>query len=213
MISVVINSAALGPKSRALVSSGGKIYGERATLLRDRILPASAEADEVIVVGEFESGPGYIYVPSPSQAFDCTDALHQRQAGFVASRGEILVFQHDDHCADPAFFETLRRYASDTSWDVLVPDRHTMDGKRLDTGAHGSPGVDESYVMGHACVMRRAMVERAPWSDVSKVITWDVVHTRQLRSCGARIRWVDDLVMFNLETLGEYDVSKQAWAP
>lgn len=198
MISVIINSAALGERSRSVLSSVGKPYGERAALLKEKILPkvVGVPGVEVIVVGEYEAGEGYTYVPSPSVAFDATDALKQRTDGLAASHGDIVVFQHDDHVLDAAFFQYLQgRYGADDAWDVLVPARWAYDGEtvRLNNGS------GDGYVMGHACVIRRAMAEKTPWSLVDKVFTWDVSHTLALRANGARIRFVDDLIVWDLE--------------
>jgi hypothetical protein len=198
-ISVIINSAALGDRSKAVLSSSGIPHGRRAYLLHSVILPllrTTPEVSEIVVVGEYAAGDGYLYVPCPSVAFDCTDALAQRQAGFEASKGDVLVFQHDDHIMDLASLETLdRQYTRDDSWDVLVPRRKARsDNEVLELNSG-----DGRYVMGHACVMRRSAVERAPWGQVDKVFTWDVRHTQNLTEAGARIRWVSDLVVWDLE--------------
>ena len=196
--SVIINSAALGPKSGAVLSSVGQPYSKRIDLLDGMLveLPSRAGVDEVIVVGEYKDGPGYRYISAPSRAFDCTDALHQRQAGFEASSGDLLVFAHDDHKPDIGFFNVLRqRYVGDDSWDVLVPVRRALEQGEILTLNNGF-GV---YVMGHACVMRRAMATAVPWSSVQKIFTWDVDHTARLRAAGTRIKWVEDLIVWDLE--------------
>ena len=95
-----------------------------------------------------------------------------------------------------AFFSVLNRYAKDDSWDVLGPARQANDKGTIRTL---NTGKEDGYVMGHACVMRRAMAEQAPWSDVEKIFSWDVSHTRLLQSRNAHIRWVGDLVMWDLE--------------
>jgi hypothetical protein len=205
-LSIVINSAALGPKSRTALSSGGVPYGKRAALLREQILPdALRTAAEVIVSGEWEPADAYRYVPCPSTHFDCTDALDQREAGFRACGGDIVVFQHDDHMWDMASLDRLiELYAADETWDVLVPARWGTDAgtqRRLNNGAR------EAYVMGHACVMRRPAIERAPWSGVPRVLTWDVAHTGILVAGGARIRWVEDVRVQDLEA----DLGARPW--
>lgn len=197
--SVVINSAALGSRSRGQLSSSGIPHGRRGVLLKEQILPGliGRQGLEVVVAGEYEPGEGFLYVSSPSVAFDCTDALQQRAAGLSASSGNIVLFQHDDHIVCDGFFQILSdKYAQDDSWDVLVPSRWAMDGgkrRRLNDGRA------DGYVMGHACVMRRAMAECVPWSSVPRVFTWDVEHTRLLRGRHARLLWVEDLKVWDLE--------------
>jgi hypothetical protein len=198
MISVVVNTCALGARSQRLLSSTGIEYGKRAALLKECILPnlTARTIDQIVVSGEYEAGDGYEYVHSASEAFDATDALKQRSDGFAASTGDLILFQHDDHLAATGFFHALGRYAADDSWDVLVPARQVSDRGAVLTLNNGKP---DGYVMGHACVMRRTMVEKVPWADVEKVFSWDVSHTKLLLSRGARIRWVGDLVMWDLE--------------
>jgi hypothetical protein len=118
MISVIVNTCCLGSNARSVLSSGGIAYTERRQLLRDVLLPrlvGDPLVDEVIVVGEYEPGFGYEYVHSPSVAFNCTDALQQRQDGFDASNGEVVVFLHDDHLPCDGFFDALTRYLG-ASW-------------------------------------------------------------------------------------------------
>lgn len=186
-ISVVVNTACLGAKAQSVISSGGIKHGERLALLRDVLLPRLINdplVDEVIVAGEYEAGEGYTYVPAPSVAFDCTDALHQRQAGFEASTGDVIVFLHDDHLPTEGFFEDLTGVASRTRWDVIQPARVC---RRDDGLVELNNGFAEGYVMGHAVVMRRSAVIAAPWDSVAKVFTWDVSHTELLRASGQRI--------------------------
>ncbi len=200
MISVIINSAALGPRSRGILSSSGIRHGERAILLGNVILPmlrTTPEVGETIVVGEYEAGDGYRYIECKSAAFNATDALAQRQTGFEASKGDVLIFQHDDHIMDLASLEALdRQYIQDGSWDVLVPRRKARSGNAV---IELNNGAADGYVMGHVCVMRRSMVEKVPWGSVARVHTWDVDHTVRLQAAGARIRWVEDLVVWDLE--------------
>jgi hypothetical protein len=199
-VSVVINSAALGTRSARVLSSGHLPHGQRAELLRKQILPtvlAHRAVDEVVIVGEWEEGAGYRYVPSPSTRFDCTDALAQRAAGFASCHGDVVLFQHDDHAAQSECLDVLvRKYVPERTWDVLVPRRMAMDGS---TPRVLNNGADEGYVMGHACVMRRAIAEAVPWTRAPAVFTWDVAYTGLLRARDARVRWVDDLVVWDLE--------------
>lgn len=205
-ISVIVNTAARGEKSGTVVSSGGKsgvTHAQRIDLLESRILPRllhDEDVDEVIVVGEWrepKEGERFRYVPCPSVQFDCTDALDQRQAGFEASSGRILVFLHDDHLPDEWFFRLLAGiYDRMNDWQVLVPRRMALHNEQWHTLNNGEA---EGYVMGHASVMRRSVVEACPWRRVPKVFTWDVCSTLLLREAKASIRWVKDLVVCDLE--------------
>ncbi len=210
MISVVINTAALGEVAATVLSSGSIEHGKRVNLLRDRLLPRllnDPEVGEVIVVGEWESGAGYRYVPCGSVNYDCTDALEQRQRGFEASTGRLIVFLHDDHLPAENFFRMLRDYDVSPVWDVLVPTRLALDSEGgthiLENGFH------EGYVMGHCSVLRRAICERVPWRRVPKVYTWDICHSILLRDANAKVRWADDLVVYDLES----ELGATPWEP
>lgn len=202
MISVVLNSAALGEKAKSVLSSGGVEHGKRAKLLRYQILPRLLDdplVGEVIVAGEWEHTKGTRYVFSPSVKFDCTDALQQRHDGFLASKGDIIVFLHDDHSPHPDFFDTLEaNYASNKAWDVLVPRRYCSPAPNCSVALNN--GKAEGYVMGHCSVMRRSAVEAVPWNSVKKIFVWDVDHTDKLKKAGQTIMFSDDLYVQDLET-------------
>ena len=201
-ITVIVNTAALGPKSADTLSSGKIPHRARIKILRDVLLPrltAQPLVDEVIVAGEWHEpglGDRWRYVPCASEHYDCTDALAQRQAGAEASHSNLLVFLHDDHVPAEDFFLNLQaHWANRTDWDVLVPERRTFkDGAEvvLNNGRH-------QYIMGHACVMRREMWEAAPWTRVPKVHTWDMGHTIQVRDQLGQIKWVTDLIVYDAE--------------
>lgn len=198
-VSVVVNSACLGEKAKAVKSSGGIVHGERAALLKNILLPrlvGDPLVDEVIVVGEFEDGDGYTYVPAPSVAFDCTDALHQRQAGFEASSGDIVMFLHDDHMPQADFFTVLRQFYGMKGWDVIVPSRYCLKEFRT---VFLNNGAIDGYVMGHASVMTRSAVEAVPWSSVAKVFAWDVDHSNKLRAAGMAIEFSGVLMVEDME--------------
>ena len=221
-ISLVINTCANGPKAAETLGSGGQPHMQRSFALRNFILPA-ALADptfsEVIVVGEWEPGDGYIYIESPSEHFSCVDALAQRQAGFERSTGGFIVFQHDDHILAP----DVGRRLQGSSWvnggvageiGVLVPARYTrlrnVNGERLRNGEctkHEKLGCfrcfDErecrAYISGHCAIYRREVLEKCPWGGVEKVHTWDIEHTAQIRDAGFTIEWSDALRVYDCE--------------
>ena len=195
---------------------------QRSFALRNFILPA-ALADptfsEVIVVGEWEPGDGYIYIESPSEHFSCVDALAQRQAGFERSTGHKVVYQHDDHMLQVTDPYTLIA-SMDPDWgtpahkqiDVLVPARYTrlrnVNGERLFNGApitglgDASSAVtpfSKGYISGHCAIYRREVLKKCPWGGVEKVHTWDIEHTAQIRGAGFTIEWSSALKVWDVE--------------
>ncbi len=217
MISLVINTCAGGPKAAETLSSGRQSHMQRSFALRNFILPA-ALADptfsEVIVVGEWEPGDGYIYIEVPSEHFSCVDALAQRQAGFERSTGDWIVFQHDDHSMNNYVWDvthSLLQWIHLTEADVLVPARYTrlrnVNGERLyngephtgpDSSARSGPLFD-GYISGHCAIYRREVLEKCPWGGVEKVHTWDIEHTKQIRDAGFTIEWSDALRVYDCE--------------
>lgn len=197
-----MNSAALGERSKTVISSGGIEHGKRSDLLRFQILPRLLDdplVTEVIVAGEWEYSKGVRYVYSPSVAFDCTDALQSRHVGFLASKGDPIVFLHDDHMPHPDFFDVLQtHYIPDPTWDVLVPRRYCSPAQHCSMALNN--GKAEGYVMGHCSVMRRSAVEAVPWNTVAKVFVWDCDHSDKLKKAGQTIVWADDLYVQDLET-------------
>lgn len=210
-ISLVLNTCAKGPKAAETKGSGGQTHERRAFALRNFILPA-AIADptfsEVIVVGEWEPGNGYIYIEVPSERFSCVDALAQRQAGFERSTGGWIVFQHDDHYVGETWVSEL--YGGLISSlgvpDVIVPARYTrlrdVNGERLFNGEPQS-NVDLftlGYISGHCAIYRREVLEHCAWGAVPKVFDWDVKHTAQIRDAGFKIEWTDALRCYDVES-------------
>ena len=209
MISLVINTCAGGPKAADTLSSGRQPHAHRSFALRNFILPAALADptfDEVIVVGEWEPGNGYVYIEVPSVHFSCVDALAQRQAGFERSRGVIIFFQHDDHMlARMPFWDeaknTIIPWAKEPQ-DVVVPSRYTrlrnVNGERLQNGKP-QLGLEIGYISGHCAIYRREVLEKCPWGNVDEVHTWDVAHTAQIRAAGFKIEWSDALRVYDCE--------------
>ncbi|KKL20454.1 hypothetical protein LCGC14_2455290 [marine sediment metagenome] len=206
-ISLVINTCAGGPKAAETLSSGRQSHMQRSFALRNFILPA-ALADptfsQVIVVGEWEPGNGYIYIEVLSERFSCVDALAQRQAGFERSTGDWVVFQHDDHSMNNYVWDvthSLLQWIHLTEADVLVPARYTrlrnVNGEKLYNGESTSdlPG----YISGHCAIYRREVLERCPWGDVKRSWTWDISHTKQIRDAGFKIEWSSALTVWDCE--------------
>ena len=187
MISLVINTCAEGPISRSIVSSrgAGQPYAQRAYVLQNFIIPQAIEKfGEVIVVGEWHDGKDYTYIPCESKAFDCTDALEQRQLGFEASVGDIVAFQHDDHIFEGDLWPMDEQLNNP---DVLVPERYTR--LRRSEGELLNNGLQAGYISGHFAFYNRAVLEACPWKDVPKVHIWDKEHTEQIQEASFGIHW------------------------
>lgn len=197
-LSYVINTCAADPYVR---SSRRKHHFERGAQLEQRIIPAAiANADEVIVAGQWHKGSGYIYDSVAPFRRDRRDALYQRESGARLSTGDILVFGHDDHAVGEGFGLTLRRnwlQPESEEWDILVPKRtHAL------TGADMNNGSAESYMGGHVLVMRRWLWAAVPWTCVDTEY-WDLTLTRIWREAGATIVFTTDLECFDLEATAD----------
>ena len=205
MISLVINTCAMEPGPRF----SGK-YKDRAYALQNFIIPQYVNdpyIDEIIVVGSWQEGDGYKYIPCPSKYFSCVDALEQRQRGFEACEGDVVIFQHDDHVLDiPLKMKTNTRWFSLVNrGDVLSPARYTRlrypDGERLNAG---EPGFNEwvppgGHLNGHCAIFNREVIERCPWTNADKVFTWDVSMTHQIRKAGFEIAWSNMIRCWDIE--------------
>jgi len=194
----VINTIALARDAHR-PSSGHRPYHERAWLLRNVLLPwyqTLGLFDEIIVVGAFETGDGYTYVPCEAVHHSVADALIQRQRGLEASRGSAddwLLFQHDDHLWDPK-----NAVPSVDSCPVLSPSRWT----RARQGGIGEPlndGHSDGYVNGHACLMRRWAATKLQWATVAPVFTWDIEMTRRCGESGIRWRYAPEYKVYDVE--------------
>lgn len=200
-ISLVVNTCCLGPRAHEITGSCSPTpHALRAFMLGNAMLPfyvADVNIDEVIVAGEFVEGPGYTYVPCPSTFFSCIDALAQRQAGFEASSGDILIFMHDDHFLDYTFGARLRSMLPfPEGADVVLPQRRRRtytDHVVLNNGS------DQGYLGGHCVVMTREACRRARWDEVEKVHEWDKAHTHLVHLAGLGARWTDDLWCWDVE--------------
>ena len=214
-ISVCINTAALAPHAKHVMSSGGVPYSWRAYALKNFIIPrycSDSYIDEVIVAGIWEEGEGYTYVPVPPVHFSWKDCIAQRQAGFEASSGDVLIFQHDDHVLEHAYVlidprdQTtvfLSHYMSpmgtmdNKQYDVLSPARYTR--ARTFAGERLNAGEAEGYIDGHCSIYRREVIESCRWADVPAQFTMDQAHTRQIQAAGFNIVWTDAVRCWDVE--------------
>lgn len=203
-ISVVIATAALADHAATTLSSGYQPYADRAWLLRNVLLPCYVNwfpqrFREIIVVGEYEEGEGYTYVPFKSVYRNCADALLKRQAGFDALTKQTswVLFQHDDHIWDPRNNVDPRESAY-----VLSPSRFTRARgaeEPLNDGFNMAFDPRYGHVNGHVCLMKpHVFREGFKWTDAPPVFTWDKSVTELLRD-RYPIRYAPELVTYDLE--------------
>lgn len=155
---------------------------------------------EIIVVGEFEEGEGYTYLPFPSAYRNCADALPKRQAGFDALKNKSVswvLFQHDDHLWDFTNQIDMREEAY-----VLSPSRwtraRTIHGERLADGTF--PRQTMEYVNGHACLMKpHVFRDGFNWAKVPPVFTWDIEQSNILRRLNVPMRYAPELKVWDAE--------------
>ena len=191
MISVIINTCAGGMVDTR--STSGQSHLMRAYALQNIVIPRYLDdpfIGEVIVVGEWKEGP-YTYIHMPSVYRSAVDALHQRHAAAKIAKGDILIFQHDDHIL--SYNEDI---ALAEGQDVLCPRRVTFlrnpHGERLNNGEEGG------YITGHFAVYNRDVIDACPWGAVPKVFTWDIEHTAQIREADFTIDW-NGPVVYDIE--------------
>ena len=192
-LSIIINSVAAAGHAKHKLSSGGVPYSWRAYALQNFILPRytnDPNVDEVIVAGNWHGGEGYKYVPVPDVHHSWADCIAQRQAGFEAATGDVLIFQHDDHWFD---LDTL---PADGFADVFSPSRWTF--ARTTAGEQLNSGFGQ-YIDGHGALYAREVIERCPWAEVPVVFTMDVEHTKQIRAAGFEIVWDDKFHIYDCE--------------
>ena len=197
MISLCINTAAGASHAKHIKSSGGVPYSWRAYALKHFILPAyirDPSIDEVIVVGIWEEGDGYTYVHVPPEHYSWADCIAQRQAGYEAASGSMLIFQHDDHVMEP--LDTQRITAMEFG-DVISPARYTRT--RVFAGEPLNDGSNGGYIDGHCALYKRKVIETCPWKDVPVTFTMDVKHTEQIRAAGFNIHFTDVVRCWDVE--------------
>lgn len=198
-LSIVIPTCAGSTTTR--LSSGKQPYQFREYLLRCFTLPRLRDdlfVSEIIVVGEFEPGLGYTYLPVPNVHGDnIHDALAQRDAGCRAATGEWIGVLADDHYPEAHCFGKAWKYLG--MGDVVSLARQTRmrngAGERLNNGSSGPA----PYANGHGTLYRRDVLEHCPWSDVPRVWSFDVAHTRQIQAEGFNIIYADDAAVEDVE--------------
>ena len=215
-LSVCINTCSLAPHAQTTLSSGYQPYGERAWFLRTVLLPLYRDwvpglFREIVVVGEFEEGQGYTYVPCPSVFRSCADALLQRQMGYDALTKSCswVLFQHDDMLWGPNNVVDPRTEAF-----VLSPSRWTQargPAEQLSDGfttvapdARTAGLVGNGYVNGHACLVKpHVFREGFKWTDAAPVFQWDTKVTARLKELNIPIKYAPELVTWDMERNAE----------
>ena len=177
----------------------------RKGLVFDAVLPSVLRQgfDEVVLVHDWPHNTFYIEGKwrdvrvGPVQR-NTLDALLKRDAGTLATTSKIIVYLCDDHALAPNFLTELRSVLAE-DWDVLVPNRYTLERT---AGAHSDVGIlhqlntgeAERYCGGHAMVVRRELVEALPWMSFAygpweHTRVWDVTHSHELQRRGANFVW------------------------
>ena len=199
-LSLVIPTAALTDQT-----ARGLSYAFRAYLLRNFVLPqaiASGAFREILVVGEFEAGTGYTYLPCSSvERSNVSDAIRKRHIGTRAATGDWICVLNDDHIFDPQFFTRFAVHAAVA--DVVSPARWTRlrhaDGEQLNGGEPGGRWSGAGHLNGHCCVFKRAVLECCPWHALPWTFTYDVVQTERIREAGFHIVWSPDVIVWDVE--------------
>lgn len=153
------------------------IPGGNRTELLDKTVPELVQQgfDDLIVAGDYHSGPGYRYLYVPAMTRTTNDALIKRDVGTLATRADVIVYLADDHRLDPEFLLNLKTRYYYSDWDVLIPFRYCMrEGK----AAPLNNGQLEGYCGGHAGVYRRVVIEACPWTAGPHHRNWDLIHSR-----------------------------------
>lgn len=172
----------------------------RWVLVNDLILPSvlGQGFDEVVVVGDGESGDGYRHLMVPAVTNTTIDALMKRDTATAATDSDVLVYLCDDHRLHPMFLVTLQsKYLHDETWDALAPQRFCLRDGQL---CYLNMGQGEQYVGGHAVVCRRNLIREVPWMTAPHIAFWDKAQSYRWRGHGATIRYADnDLLIEDVE--------------
>ena len=200
-LSVCINTVAGSPHSKHVMSSSDVPYSLRGYALQQFILPSYVThpmIDEVVIVGQWHAGEGYLYIKQANKYHNWMDCVQQRQVAFERSSGDILVFQHDDHILEPrAIAIALQLFKENPEIDVLSPARFSrvieFEGREINSGQ------DDGYIDGHCAFYKRAVIEKCPWKDVPLEFTLDMYHTMQIVNAGFKIGYSKDVFVWDVE--------------
>lgn len=177
---------------------------KRFDLVKQQILPSVLRQGlfgEVVVVGDFEPGSGYRYIPVPDVTKTTLDALMKRDTAAVALRGDAILYLCDDHCLLDGWTEAWQEYAGQ-DWGILAPARFTEHHGEVVQINNGLDARDPKapYVGGHAGVYRRELLRLRPWLATPHDLFWDVGHSRQAIESGFRIQHAQNLRVLDIDT-------------
>jgi len=178
----------------------------RRELLKGKVLPSViAEGfDEVVVVGEYESGLGYRYFHVPDMTKTTIDALVKRDVGTLATTADIICYLSDDHAFEP--FDPEWRAMLDEVYQmeprgIGVPVRVARNGTEdviLNMGLDASDS-NAPYCAGHAGFFPRSLIQYMPWTSMPHHRNWDLINTRLQLAAGALLVGLPFVTIRDLE--------------
>ena len=151
---------------------------KRRTLIREKVLPSALRhlgGEEVYVVGDFEPGLGYTYLPVPPITGTTIDALVKRDVGTLATNADGIFYLSDDHMLRDMGVMPRDRLT------IGVPDRRCGDRYGLNMG------LQDGYCGGHAGLFPRELVQRRPWSTMPHHRLWDMLSSHIYVEMGATL--------------------------
>lgn len=179
------------------------VSAKRVDLVRSQILPSvlgQGVFNEVFVVGDYEVGEGYRYLPVPPLTGTTLDALVKRDCATVASRADAILFLSDDHRLEPGWNWGWNEWR-EMAWDVLVPARFTIhDGATVEVnnGMDGRwPGAP--YCAGHAGIYMRDALHDFPWTSSPHDPFWDLHHSKHMLAAGSWFLHCPDLKVLDID--------------
>lgn len=169
---------------------------KRRMLLDELIMPSilAQSFDEVMVVGDFHSGPGWRHLPFRPLTGSTIDALFKRDLGAMATSSDWLFYLCDDHRVHPDFSKDLATLMQGRTFgpkDVIVPARFCeRNGEKIGLNM-GWPGyLGQAYCGGHGGIFPRAAVQDVPWSLAPWDPQWDFHYSRILLDRGYQFHYM-----------------------
>lgn len=206
--SVVVNTCSMQDRADTHAGPSGKPYSIRRSFIHDIIVPRLVDdpyVAEVVVVGSFEPGDRYTYVPVTETFHNCRDVLAQREAGWQkARRGnpDAVLFLMDDHVPAPGFFHGCHESFVDLPWSVLTPNRRSASsGATLNSGWNGVGVLDPlgRYAHTHGIVLTPEALTKCPWIGLTPLYRFDVLHTMWFADRGLKIHTASNVFVEDLE--------------
>jgi len=193
--------------SRGNLFTCGGSYAQRGWVLRNVLLPWLHSMDlfnQIVVAGEWETGPGFIYAPRCQVYHGVADILLQRQTGFEATEGEAndwVLYLNDDTIWEPR--NPVPQPAEPCS--VLSPSRWT---RARTSHAEPLPDGGGKYVQWHATLVKRKVTAQVPWTSLSLepgpdgMCHFDLTFTETLEAAGIPWRYAPECKVWDLEMGG-----------